>query len=838
MPDSQCSAVPPEDESGALDRQREQRLSDLVGSLTLEEKVHLLTGRDFWTTTALERIGLRPMLFSDGPSGVRGELWDERFPSVSFPSATALSSSWDRGIARRYGAAVAVEARSKGVDVVLGPTINLHRSPLAGRHFESFSEDPVLTGDLAAAYVQGAQDNGVAATPKHYVANDSETERLTLDVRVGERPLRELYLRAFEKAVTDAGAWAVMSSYNSINGVTSSENDLLETPLKSEWGFDGVVVSDWLAVRSIASANAAQDLAMPGPDGAWGSALVDAVHDGRVPVEAVDEKVLRILRLAARVGALGGFEPAAADPSFVEDPIAFARTASAAGTVLVRNAHSELPWNPDAIASVAVIGQNALTARSQGGGSATVVPEHVVSPLEGIRAAFPDSTVEFSLGAIVSDGVADIPLDRITDPDTGAPGVTVRFLDAAGVALLTEQRRSTQLLWFEGAAPLKDARTLEIRTRFVPSATERLRLGVAVVGRSRIHVDDALLLDVTIEPVGDDLGAALLAPPAQSAPLDVTEGVAVDLRVEYEIGNQVDTTGALGITFGFEPADSDGDRLIADAVEAARQATVAVVVVGTNSAVESEGFDRVSLDLPGRQDELVHAVAAANSRTVVLVNAGAPVLLPWRDEVAAVLIGYFGGQEVGHALADMLTGAAEPGGRLPTTWPASIDDVPVLDTTPRHGTLTYDEGVHIGYRAWLRSEAEPAFPFGAGEGYADFAFLGMTSPVDVGAEETFTSSVTVSNTSARSGKVVVQIYAERDDSTHERPARWLVGFASQIVAAGETAAVDVAIDSRLLAVWDDGWIYEPGTFVLRAGSSVVDLPLRSEVTLPTGIEKR
>ncbi len=289
------------------------KIAEALATLTLEEKVTLLTGRDFWSTWPIEKIGLRRILFSDGPSGVRGETWDERDPSLNLPSATALASSWDPDIARRYGAAAAVEARRKGVDVVLGPTINLHRSPLGGRHFEAFSEDPVLTADLAVGYVRGVQDNGVGATPKHYIANDSETDRFTVDVRVSDRALRELYLFPFEQAVRQARAWLVMSSYNSVNGTTATENDLLETPLNSEWGFDGVVVSDWTAVRSVDSAGASQDLAMPGPDGPWGDALVQAVRAGQVSEAAVDRKVARILTLASRVGALDG------SPAWVKD---------------------------------------------------------------------------------------------------------------------------------------------------------------------------------------------------------------------------------------------------------------------------------------------------------------------------------------------------------------------------------------------------------------------------------------------------------------------------------------------------------------------------------------
>ena len=313
-----------------------RRLTTPSPQLTLEEKVQLLTGRDFWNTWPIEKIGLRRILVSDGPSGVRGEAWDERDPSLNLPSATALASAWDPDIARRYGAAAAVEARRKGVDVVLGPTINLHRSPLDGRHFECFSEDPVLTADLAAAYVRGVQDNGVGATPKHYIANDSETDRFTVDVQVDERPLRELYLLAFEKAITEAHAWLVMSSYNSVNGATATENELLETPLNSEWGFDGVVVSDWTAVRSLESAKASQDLVMPGPDGPWGAALVKAVERRR------DRRVGRRPQGAAHpaAGAAGRCArraPSPAEPVHVEDGPAFAREAAAEGIVLLEN---------------------------------------------------------------------------------------------------------------------------------------------------------------------------------------------------------------------------------------------------------------------------------------------------------------------------------------------------------------------------------------------------------------------------------------------------------------------------------------------------------------------
>ncbi|HEY3262282.1 MAG TPA: glycoside hydrolase family 3 C-terminal domain-containing protein [Pseudonocardiaceae bacterium] len=805
------------------------KIAEAVAALTLEEKVTLLTGRDFWTTWPVEKIGLRRILVSDGPSGVRGEVWDERDPSLNLPSATALASSWDPDIARRYGAAAAVEARRKGVDVVLGPTINLHRSPLGGRHFECFSEDPVLTAELAAAYVHGAQDNGVGATPKHYIANDSETDRFTVDVRVSDRALRELYLLAFEKAVTEARAWLVMSSYNSINGATATENELLETPLNSEWGFDGVVISDWTAVRSLESAKASQDLVMPGPDGPWGDALVAEVRAGAIDETAIDRKVARILTLAGRVGALDGTLPA--DPVWVEDGVAFVREAAIEGTVLLAN-RGELPWDRAALRSVAVIGDNAANARTQGGGSATVLPEYTVSPLAGLRAALPDADISYSRGAIVQQGVAELPPALLTNPATGGPGLRVRFLDDGGTELFAEDRLATMLVWFGGDAPIGRSAIVELTARFTPDESGPVRLGFAAVGTGRVWVDGEQVLDATVQAEGSDLGAALLNPPTAAAEVTLTAGTPVDIRFEYDLRAR---TGPLAdllwLRFGTEPAAVDEDGLIAAAAEAAAAADVALVVVGTNSIVESEGYDRSTLALPGRQDDLVRAVAAANPRTVVLVNAGAPVLLPWRDEVAAVLVGYFGGQEMGNAVADVLLGAAEPGGRLPTTWPAAEADVPVQSTTPVDGALEYTEGIHIGYRAWLRQDAPPAYWFGAGSGYSEIALESVHAPPDAAPGEVMSLTVGVRNRGSRGGKQVVQVYAERPDSAVDRPVRWLVGFAPVRVPAGESAVAEVAVATRLLAYWERGWQYERGEYLLKVGTSVVDLPLEARVRL-------
>jgi beta-glucosidase len=787
-------------------------LMPLLERLTLEQKALIVQGAGAWTTAAVPEIGLRAMTLADGPAGVRGARWDERDPSLSLPSGSMVAASWDAALAYRYGAALASEARRKDVDVVLGPTINLHRSPLGGRHFECFSEDPELTGVIAAAFVRGLQDNGVAATPKHYVANDSETDRFTVDIHVDDRALRELYLAPFERAV-EAGAWSIMSAYNAVHGVTMTENDLLETPLNSEWGFDGVVVSDWTAVRSLDAISAAQDLAMPGPAPAWGD-VVDAIHDGRLDEADLDRKVLRILLLAERVGALGDTTPR--EPTPVEGP-AFAREAAIAGTVLLSN-DGVLPVDASAIRSIAVIGHNAREARIQGGGSATVIPEHITSPLYGIREAFPGAEVTYNHGASVQDGVAEFPLNQLANPVTGDPGVRVTFFGADGAELATEDRRSTALVWFDGAVPLAASRLVAVEGLYTPVESGQIHLGFASANPGRIFVDGQLVVDDAPAIDATDLGAAFLNPPSLTAPLSVEAGITRRVRAEFDL----QPNGlALALTIGVAPDDSEPDDRIAQAAAAAAASDLAVVVVGTNSKVESEGYDRTDLDLPGRQNDLVRAVAASGTPTIVIVNAGSPVVLPWVDQVSAVLQGYFGGQEFGSALGDVLTGRAEPGGRLPTTWPAALSDVPVTQVTPESGILRYTEGIHIGYRAWLRKAVQPAFWFGHGLGYTSWSWDVVQRHEDV-------IAVTLQNTGGRAGKQVVQVYAERRDSAVDRPARWLVGFAAVHAPAGATVTARIPLSPRRFAHWDSGWVIESGAFTLRIGASLADLPLSTE----------
>jgi len=796
------------------------QIAELIRRLPLDDKVGLLTGQDSWSLRALPAIGLRSIVVSDGPVGVRGSSWDERSPSANFPSPTALAASWNPDAVHAVGRALGAEARRKGVDVILAPTINLHRTPYGGRHFEAFSEDPLLTAELASAYVRGVQSHGVGATVKHYVANDSETDRFTVDVRVDERTLRELYLLAFEAPVREARSWLVMSAYNSINGVTASENPLLASPLNDEWGFDGVVISDWTAVRSIESARHEQDLAMPGPVGAWGDALLLAVRRGEVSEAAIDRKVARILRLAARVGALAGFETAPAPDAAATPVREIARTASVAGTVLLEN-HDTLPLH--APATFAVIGEGAVEARTQGGGSATVIPESVVAPLDGLRKRWPDADIRWARGAAVQTRPSDLPVGSFRTAD-GEPGMLVRYVAADGSELSAERREASGIVSFDGLSLASRSAVVEFSFRYRPPAGRTAPLALSGVCDFEVDADGERIADGAIRTApGDDPATAVLTPPFTQISVPVG-GDEVNLTVRFR-PTEGGIPDALSLRVGVPPAPADPEQLIREAVQLARTSEVALVMVSTSPEIESEGFDRESLRLPGHQDALVRAVAEANPNTIVVVNAGAPVLLPWRHEVAAVLAVWFPGQEFGDALAAVLSGDVEPGGRLPVTWPDREEDVPVREVTPRAGRLEYTEGIHIGYRAWLKAGARPAYPFGFGLGYTSCEVVALEVDGEVREGGELLGEVTVRNTGVRAGKVVAQLYADRAESAIDRPARWLVGFASAELEPGEQRVLPVRISWRRLAHWSQGWALEPGDFrIVAALSSEADGP--------------
>ncbi|SNS14990.1 beta-glucosidase [Geodermatophilus pulveris] len=783
----------------------------LVGALDLPAKVSLLTGAGMFTLAAEESIGLAALRLSDGPTGVRGLRFSGGRTAALLPNATLLASSWSEEVAAEAGGLLAEEARARSVHVVLGPTVNLHRSVLGGRLFEAYSEDPYLTGRLAAAYVRGLQEQGVGACLKHLVANESETDRHTVDSVVDEATLREVYLLPFEIAVADADPWTVMAAYNRVNGVACTEHDaLLNGVVKGEWGWAGLVVSDWWATRTTApSANGGLDLVMPGPVGPWGDALVAAVTAGEVAEDVVDDHLRRLLRLARRVGALGPpREGSREDPPAPDSAVRRGQLTrlAAQGMTVLRNERGTLPLSRGA--TVALVGRHAAETVDMGGGSAQVTPPYQVSVAEGLTALLGPAVTVVD-GVEVRSRPVPARFGSVLHPGTGGPGVQATLLRADGAVV--EERHAaaaSTVVGVDDDLP-EPAELVRLRAR-VPQGG-RLQLGALGVGRWELRVAGREVARFELRLTGSDVGEAVLRPPARTVDADVADGdlvaATVDLRGAPGPGRDGRTTGAGLFGLVARPATRDPAEVLREAAGAARAADVAVVVVGLTEEQETESADKTTIALPGGQDDLVRAVAAAARRTVVVVNAATPVLMPWRDEVDAVLWAGLPGQEGGHAVAAALLGDIEPAGRLVTTFPAADGAAPAWSVTPVEGRLVYGEGPFLGHRGHHAGRAPaPAFWFGAGLGYAtwDYADARVVPGPDVPGV-----AVTVTNTGDRPSREVVQVYLHPADP--RQPVR-LAGWSAVTAGPGESVPVEVATDARMWRRWDadaGGWARLP-----------------------------
>ncbi len=808
-----------------------EALDALVERLDLATKVRLLTGETAFTLWGEESIGLAPMAFSDGPTGVRGLKFTGGEKVALVPNATLLAGAWRDETAHEVGELLADEAERQHIHVVLGPTINLHRSPLGGRLFEAYSEDPYLTGRLAVAYVRGLQGRGIGACLKHLVANESETLRNYMNSVVSEKALREVYLLPFEMAVEEAQPWSIMASYNDINGVTGTEQHHVNTEIvKEEWAWDGLLMSDWFATKSAApAALGGLDLVMPGPDGPWGAALVADVESGRVPESVIDQHVIRLLRLAQRVGALGGPDghrgwpadrPAADDAA----RCAQLRRLATDGMVVLKNAGGLLPLPADALSapgSVALVGRLAIRTTCMGGGSAQVNPPHEISVAEGLRAALGDAVTVVD-GVEVHERPQLAEAAAIEDPDNGVSGMRVRILDASREVMSNEHSEGAAVtIGFDDDLP-RPPQSVRLSARLVSGGLTRV--GVIGTGRWRITLDGTDLAELDVTPDGFDPGGAVLLPPSWSMDLEVREGALLEaecsiVRTTPQPGPDglvgtlshmiASGMGTRGLVAG--PAPRPTEDVLADAVAAARSAEVAVVVVGNTAERETEAKDKSTLALPGEQDALVRAVAGAARRTVVVVNSATPVLMPWFDAVDAVLVAGIPGQEGGHAVADALLGVREPAGRLVTSWPAADGAAPAWDVavTPTALDLPYTDDVFVGYRGFHAGRAPaPAHWLGEGQGYGEFTYAdvelvdaGDAVAATMGAGAAPTVAVTVRNAAPRAAREVVQVYFQPADETE--PVR-LAGFAAvDVPAAGESRVV-VPTDARLWRRWDEG----------------------------------
>ena len=785
--------------------------------MTIEEKALLTTGATMWSTNPIDRFDIPSVTVTDGPAGARGPITPgigTQVATLCIPCGSALGATFDVSLLEELGVALGHQTRSKGARVLLAPTVNLHRSPLFGRAFECYSEDPLLSGKLAASFIRGAQSRGVATTVKHFVGNDAEFERMTINSVIDQRTLREVYLLPFEIAVREGGSLGIMTSYNRMNGVYCAENrELLQDILRDEWGFEGFVVTDWFAgFTTEGAAHAGLDLEMPAPPRGYGKFLAEAVREGRVDEEDLNRAVRTLLSTFERLGALDD-QPQPPMAIDLPEHRQLARRAAAGSMVLLRNEKVKdqplLPLQTNGLKTVAVIGPNAERTRIMGGGSAEVLPHHRTAIIDVLRERLGAKvSVRHEAGGNIDKTTPTIDPHMVRRPD-GTPGFEVIVFDGNAdnnTELTRVHRPDGRILLVarnDAGVPTSSYHfnatgiiTVETSGQYIVSLVE--------VSPCRLLLDGKLVVDgaSTIPPRGQSffgMGSVEL-----TAIVDLVAGQPHQLVLECDASNKQWAHGAqVGLQF------VEQDDPVRRAVELAAECDIALVVVGTTDDWESEGHDRDTLELPGRQVELIRAVAAANQKTIVLVNTGAPVDMSWANDVPAVMQIWFGGQEMGHAVVDVLLGEADPGGRLPTTIPERIEHTPAYGNFPgEHGQVRYGEGVFIGYR-WYEARHLPVrFPFGHGLSYTTFE-IGQPDcdDTEISSAHKVTIRIPVTNTGTRIGTEVVQVYVAPRNSSVQRPNKELKSFAKVNLKPGESTVVTIELSPRDFAFWNPGDIY-------------------------------
>jgi beta-glucosidase len=725
-------------------------VDNLLAKMTLEEQVALLSGADFWTTVPIPRLKIPKIKVTDGPNGARGAgSLVGGVKSACFPCAISIGSSFDPALARAIGKALAEEAKSKSARVLLAPTVNIHRSGLNGRNFECYSEDPFLTSEMAVGYIEGVQGEGIAATIKHFVGNESEIERFTMSSDIGERALRELYLPPFEAAVKRAGVRAIMSSYNRLNGTFTSEHHwLLTQVLRVEWGFDGIVMSDWFGSHStVASVAAGLDLEMPGPTRDRGEKLVAAVKNGEIDAARVAESAHRMLDLIRWTGAFTDSEMHAEVAEDRPEHRALIRRAGAEGTVLLKN-NGILPLNKNETGTIALLGPNAAEARIMGGGSAQINAHYSVAPLEGIKKALAGSNAIFHVKGVTNN--------RLVKLHRGPVHIDYfNSTDLSGAPVHAEDKRGAN---------------------YFTAGNDEVRSGVTLEARVPVQVVAEFR-----SPIAGDGGLHLNA---------------IRIGIELPLGEAE-----------FE-----------EALKKAEACDVAIIFAGREGEWDTEGNDLPNMRLPGRQDELIARVAAVNPKTIVVLQTGGPVEMPWIDNVAAVMQSWYPGQEAGNAIADVLFGFAEPGGRLPQTFPVKLEDNSAITGDPlvypgKDGHVEYREGVFVGYRHHDTRKIKTLFPFGHGLSYTTFSWGRPKISAEAIGKDGLKVTLNVTNTGKRAGADVVQLYVRPVAPKVERPDKELRAFRKIRLGAGEAKQIDLCITLRDLCRFDE----EQRCFIADAG---------------------
>ncbi len=804
------------------------RAADILAKMSLDDKIALACG-DF---AAVAQLGLPALSFTDAGNGVR--VADD---ATAFPTCVSLGATFDEQLAYRFGSAVGQEARRAGHNVLLGPALDVARTPLGGRLPEAFGEDPCLTGALGTAYVRGVQRN-VMAMVKHFVVNNFETGRTgfgppppdrgpAVDIHVSRRALEEIYFPPFRRALLDAGAGSVMGSYNQVNGCYACQNPELLGTLKDRWGWRGFVAPDFmLAVRDpVAAALAGLDL--PGLDDAEGRKPEDFTS-GRIGPDRLEDIVTRLVSTMVTHDLID--RPAVVPGPPAAEHLELAAEAAVAGSVLLVNKAQALPLGED-VSSLAVIGSAGLDAIYVMGGSPAVKlhPHRVVTPLAGIRQrAGSVVRVEHAQGSWGDVPLPEIPPALLSTPDVpgtpAGPGVLAEYVEGSGP---TPGKRVTRIEpGIEGTLPPADFGPqwhATWTTVLTPTQDGYHRFSLAVAGKSSLYLDGALVAEGAREAIRFIDGPSY----ALQAVIHLAAGQPLTIRVEYETGPAlaVEEFGLRPeVRLGWQPPDS----LIDDAAVLAARCDAAVVIVNQASG---EGMDRQSLSLPGDQDRLITEVARNNPRTVIVLNTPGPVLMPWLDNVAAVLQIWYPGEQFGTALARVLFGDEDPGGRLPVTFPAHTGQGPVQSAEQYpgiDGVATYVEDILVGYRFFAANNQQPLFPFGHGLSFARFAYenLRVQRPEQGGIQVDFG----IVNNSPRPGNEVVQLYLRCPEAAAEPPLQ-LKGFQRVHLRAGERHDVTFTLTPADLASWSDpaGWTVHPGRYEVLIGASSADVRLSAFV---------
>ncbi|GHO82139.1 glycoside hydrolase family 3 C-terminal domain-containing protein [Dictyobacter formicarum] len=819
------------------------QVEELLSQMTLPEKVSLLAGASMWNTVPIERLGIPSLKVSDGPNGARGagdismsadvDDASRGVTSACFPVGISLASTWNPALIERVGQALGQEAKSKGARVLLAPTVNIHRSPLNGRNFECYSEDPYLSARIAVAYIKGVQSEGVGATVKHFVCNDSEFQRNSISSEVGERALREIYLAPFKAAIQEAGSWLLMASYNKINGTYASENHYTLTDiLRKEWGFDGVVMSDWFGTQSTApSINAGLDLEMPGPATWRGEKLLQAVKNGEVAESTIDESVSRLLHLFIKVGLFKPHEDSPEQAIDRPEHRALIREVGAEGCVLLKNENAILPLQPEKLQSIAIIGPNARKARIMGGGSAFVNAHYSIAPYDAIVKRVGDQLAIDDETNFSTHNLLPLLNRELFSPadDNSTPGFDIEYFQSRNFTHKVDETAHitrSEMTWFGSVADKIDLHHFSARFtgRIRPQKTGSYTFSLASAGLSKLYIDGKELIDNWDQQVPGQTYFGMGSTEATTS-IELTAGQDYTLTIEYAKDEEAAPIAAVRVGM-LAPTSTDARS---HAVELAARSDVALVFTGLNGEWESEGFDRPDMDLMAEQVELIEKVAEVNKNTVVVLNTGSPITMPWLDKVAGVLQCWYPGQECGNAIADVLFGEVNPSGKLPQTFPQRLEDNPAYINYPgENGRVHYGEGLFVGYRYYDKKKIAPLFPFGFGLSYTTFDYAPNIelSTQSLKPDGTLRATIQVTNTGLRAGKEVVQLYVRDVKSTLHRPEKELKAFAKVQLEPGESQTLTFELDRTALAYYDDlahQWVAEAGEFEVLVGSSSHDI---------------